>query len=440
MNATPAGDRRPAGGDSGEPRGDRRELLVDEYDALLFDLDGVLYRATETVEGAPEAVARARERGASIAFVTNNSSRTPDQVAEKLRGHGIDARTEEVVTSAMALADLLRADDELGGAGGRTAFVVGEEGISEALREAGFELVDEDAGRADVVAVGVDTHVTYARLRTAALLVQRGARLVATNTDASYPAPDGLWPGAGAMLAVITTTLGRDADVVAGKPHAPLLRSALERSGGQRPLVVGDRLDTDIDGAAGVGWDSLMVLTGISQPRDLLEAPNLPTHLGADLGALFRPATTVRPATGADAESVERLLRESGLQTDGVAGRAPLTLVAERDDGGVVGTVALEVFESAGDTIAHLRSLAVAEGQRGERTGVLLTAHAVHLARTRGAIRVHAVTETAARFFDALGFQRTGARDSLPDPIRRTPMVRDFCAESSVAFVWAPPN
>jgi len=422
------GDAQPAAR-AGAPA--RAERLVDRYDVLLFDLDGVLYRATETVDGAPEAVARARERGLKIAFVTNNASRTPDMVAEKLRGHGIDARTEEVVTSAMAAADLL------GRADGRTAFVVGEEGIRTALRGIGFELLDEDAERADIVAVGVDSHATYDTLRTAALLVQRGARLVATNTDASYPAPDGHWPGAGALLAAITTTVGRGPDVVAGKPYAPLLRSALERTGGERPLVVGDRLETDIDGAAGVGWDSLMVLTGISQPPDLPGASHLPTFLGADLGALFRPATAVRSATEDDAGAIELLLGESGLQTDGVADRIPLTLVAERS-GAVVGTVALELFE--GGSIAHLRSLAVAGDARGERLGVLLAASGVHLAREHGASRVHAVTESAAGFFEALGFASTGARDSLPEPIRETPMVRDACAESSTAFVWPKPE
>jgi HAD superfamily hydrolase (TIGR01450 family) len=405
--------------------------LVDSFGAVLFDLDGVLYRGPETVAGAPEAVAEIRRRGIPVAFVTNNSSRTPEQVATKLAGHGIVAGPEEVVTSAMAATDLL------GDAAGRIAFVVGEAGIREALRGAGFELAPDDAERADLVVVGVDSEATYARLRTAALLVQRGARLVATNTDPSYPAPDGLWPGAGALLAAITTTLGRGPDDVAGKPHPPLLRSALARSGGHTPLVVGDRLDTDIDGAAAVGWDSLMALTGVSTERDLLGAPNLPGHLGANLEALFRPRSDIHPAGPGDAEAIERLLTDAGLQTDGVAVRLPETFVAVRGSTRV-GTVALELFATAGGTIAHLRSLAVAPDARNERLGVLLTAHAVQRAREHGAATVHAVTETAAAFFERMGFEPSGPRDTLPAPILETPMVRDACAESSVAFRWPP--
>ncbi len=114
--------------------------------------------------------------------------------------------------------------------------------------------------------MGWDRQADYAKLRTASLLVERGAWLVATNADASYPAPDGRWPGAGALLAAIETTTGIRAEIV-GKPHPPILRSALARAGGGRPLLIGDRLETDIAGAAGLGWDSLLVLTGITPSR-----------------------------------------------------------------------------------------------------------------------------------------------------------------------------
>jgi HAD superfamily hydrolase (TIGR01457 family) len=402
--------------------------LVNRYDAALFDLDGVLYRGPDTVAGAPEAVAEVRKRGVTVAFVTNNSSRTPEQVAEKLRGHGIEARTEEVVTSAMVTADLLAERSP-----GATAFVIGEAGIREALRGAGIELVGDGAERADFVVVGVDSGATYDRLRTAGLLVQRGASLVATNADASYPAPDGLWPGAGALLAVITATTGREPDEIVGKPHPPLLRAALERAGGRRPVVVGDRLDTDIDGAAAVGWDSLMVLTGVSTEADLLGAANLPTYLAPDLGVLTRPPVSVRGAAAADAGAIETVLAAAGLQTDGVAERTGETLVAERS-GQIVGTVAIELVPE--EAMGHLRSLAVAEDARSERIGTLLVARAVRLAGERGADVVHAVTETAASFFERLGFEATGARDSLPEPIRSTPMVREACSTSSAAYRW----
>ncbi len=404
--------------------------LVDRYDSALLDLDGVLYRATEPIEGAADAVADLRRRGVRPAFVTNNSSRTPEKVAEKLRDMGFEVDAREVVSSAVVTADLLAAR------GGGSAYVIGETGIREALRRAGLTVLDgDDPGSADYVVVGVDTDVTYARLRTAALLVQRGSTLVATNADASYPAPDGMWPGAGALLAVITLTTGREADQIVGKPEPPLMRAALERSGGNRPLVVGDRLDTDISGAASVGWDSLLVFTGVSKPADLLSAPDLPTFAGSSLGALFEPAADIRPARPGDARAIERLLEESSLQLDGVTDRLGETLVAERD-GTVVGTASLELFDGG---IGHLRSLAVAPDLRGSSLGTLLVARTVRLAVDRGASEVDAVTQTAAGFFERMGFERIGARDALPQPILSTPMVARTCSESSAAFRWRPP-
>jgi ribonucleotide monophosphatase NagD (HAD superfamily) len=121
------------------------------------------------------------------------------------------------------------------------------------------------------------------------LLVQRGAALVATNTDNAFPAPDGLWPGAGALLSVITTTTGAAAEIV-GKPHAPLFEEARRVGGGGLPLVVGDRLDTDIKGAADLGWDSLLVFTGIAQPDDLSDSDVRATFTGKNLAVLFDDA------------------------------------------------------------------------------------------------------------------------------------------------------
>jgi len=258
-------------------------MLADAYDCLLFDLDGVLYRGEEPVPAAPAALAELRRAGARPVFLTNNSSRTPEQVAGKLRGLGIEADPAEVVTSALATAELLAAR------GGGSAFVVGQDGVRRALADAGLEVVDGEPDHADLVVVGFDGSVTYDRLKTACLLVQRGARLVATNPDASYPAGDGLWPGAGALLAVITTTTGATPEVV-GKPFAPLFEAALARGGGGRPLVVGDRLDTDIEGAVRLGWDSMLVLTGVSTRSQAGADGPRPTYVAEDVGALLRPA------------------------------------------------------------------------------------------------------------------------------------------------------
>ena len=257
-------------------------MLADRYGCLLFDLDGVLYRGEEAVPGAREALKAVREARTPVAFLTNNSSRTPEQVAAKLEGLGFAAAPSEVVTSAIATADILASR------GGGTAFVIGGEGIVRALTHAGLHLLDGDPDHVDLVVVGIDEGLSYASLRRACLLVQRGARLVATNVDRTFPAEGGeVWPGAGALVAAITTATGIHAEVV-GKPSAPLFEAALGRAGGGAPLVVGDRLDTDIAGAEALGWDSMLVLTGVSTERDLDGSPVRPTYVAEDLSALLR--------------------------------------------------------------------------------------------------------------------------------------------------------
>jgi phosphoglycolate/pyridoxal phosphate phosphatase family enzyme len=256
-------------------------MLADPYDALLFDLDGVLYRGPVATPGAAEVLAVLRSAGKRLAFVTNNSSRTPEAIAAHLEELGIDASPDEVETSAEVTARLLAERDVA------SAFVVGEEGIRSALDEVGIEVRDGEPDAVDAVVVGFDSGADYAKLRTAAVLVAKGSALVATNADATFPAADGTrWPGAGALLAAVETASGRRAEVV-GKPHAPLLLAALERAGGGRPLLVGDRLDTDIVGAHGLGWDSALVLTGISSRSDIDDAPWRPTFVLEDLYGLL---------------------------------------------------------------------------------------------------------------------------------------------------------
>ena len=255
-------------------------MLAERYDCILFDLDGVLYRGEDAVPSAPPTLAELRRRGVRPVFLTNNSSRTPLQVAEKLRGIGIEAEPGEVVTSALATAELLAER------GGGRAFVIGQDGVREALTDAGIAILDGEPEEADLVVVGYDGAATYGSLKRASLLVQRGARLVATNADGSYPAADGVWPGAGALLAVITTTTGAEPEIV-GKPFAPLFEAGRRRGGGGRPLVVGDRLDTDIEGAARLGWDSMLVLTGVSGREDVERLGIHPTVVAADVAALL---------------------------------------------------------------------------------------------------------------------------------------------------------
>jgi glycerol 3-phosphatase-2 len=256
-------------------------MLAEGYDCFLLDLDGVLFRGDEAVPGARETLERLRERGSRLVFLTNNSSRTPEQVASKLGGFGIEADPSEVVTSAQATAELLAAR------GGGSVFAIGGEGVIEALAVEGLRLVNGDAPRADLVVVGIDEGFTYAKLRTACVLIRDGAGFVATNADVTYPAPGGIvWPGAGSLVAAVVAATGRQPEVV-GKPFAPLFEAALRRAGGGRPLVVGDRLDTDIEGANRLGWNSLLVLSGVTSTEDLDGSPVRPTYVAPDVSALF---------------------------------------------------------------------------------------------------------------------------------------------------------
>jgi glycerol-1-phosphatase len=255
-------------------------MLADRYGCILFDLDGVLYRGEDAVPQAPPTMAELRRRGVRPVFLTNNSSRTPRQVTDKLHAIGIEADPREVVTSALATAELLAER------GGGRAFVIGQDGVRKALTDAGIPILDGDPEEADLVVVGFDGCATYGSLKRASLLVQRGARLVATNADGSYPAADGLWPGAGALLSVITTTTGAEPEIV-GKPFPPLFEAGRRRGGGGRPLVVGDRLDTDIEGAARLGWDTMLVLTGVSGREDVERTGIRPTLIAEDVSALL---------------------------------------------------------------------------------------------------------------------------------------------------------
>lgn len=404
------------------------DAVADRYDAVLFDLDGVLYRGDEPIPGAADVLRDVRRRGSAPVFLTNNSSRTPADVAAKLGTLGIAAEPGEVVTSAVAMVSMLRAQSPTPAP--LSAFVIGERGVREALEGAGISVLSGEPSRADLVVVGWDRTVDYAKLRTASLLVQRGARLIATNADASYPAPDGLWPGAGALLAAVVATTGAT-PAVAGKPAAPMFRSAAAVAGARRPLVVGDRLDTDVAGAHALGWDSMLVLTGAAAPADLLDAAALPAYLAADVrGVLGRaPAARARPATDADAAAVDCLLEEAGLAT-GVERRLDATIVVTDGGADVVATAAVV----GAPPVLVLRSVAVAPRHRGSGLGTLVVAHAAARARAAGADALALFTETAPGFFSGLGFRHV-ERGELPKEVANGEQAREECAAAAAAML-----
>lgn len=421
---TPEGRHEPAG----PPSSDGREILAKRHDALLVDLDGVVYRGDHPIPAAPGTFTELASLGVPVVFLTNNSSRPTRFVAQKLRSMGVPARPDDILSSAQATARLLQRE----GAGGSTAFVIGERGIREALEAVGVVLVDGSAGRADLVVVGWDRSADYDKLKTASLFVERGARLIATNGDASYPAPDGMWPGAGALLAAVVTATGAT-PLVVGKPARPMFEAAAEAAGASRPLVVGDRLDTDVAGAVAMGWDSLLVMSGAARPADLVFADALPNHVAADVGALLdrRPVARFRPLRRGEVAKVESLLGVSGLSDRGVAERFAGTLVSVAGAAGSDEPIdATACVEGAGKS-AILRSVAVRPDLRGFGLGMLAVASAAREARRRESISLWLFTENAAPFFERMGF-RMVERRTLPGEVRDSRHAAEECAASAV--------
>jgi HAD superfamily hydrolase (TIGR01450 family) len=260
--------------------------MAARYDAFLFDLDGVLYRGSDPIDGAPQVVARIVDAGKGVAFVTNNSGSTPEAIVTKLTNIGVPARVEMIESSALTTAQVLARR------GVGTSFVIGGPGLRTALQEQGIEVLEGEPTSADTVVVGFDRDADYTKVRVASVLVQRGSTLVGTNADASFPAPGGEhWPGAGSLLAAVEVATGTRGEVI-GKPHAPIFEAALERAGGGTPLVVGDRVDTDIAGAAALGWDSLLVLTGVTRPADVPSIDPQATLVAEGLSVLVDPTVS----------------------------------------------------------------------------------------------------------------------------------------------------
>ncbi len=267
------------------------EPLSSAYDAALLDLDGVVYLGGKPVPGASEALAEAGRRGMRLAFVTNNASRTPSAIAAQLAGMGVAASADDIVTSAQAAAHLIA--DRV--PAGSPVLVVGGMGLRLALRERGLRPVSTALDRPVAVAQGYAPDISYSGLAEAGLAIRAGAWFVACNVDATLPTPRGLQPGNGSLVDMLAFATGVQ-PVVAGKPERPLHAEAIERTRATRPLVVGDRLDTDIEGAVRGGADSLLVLTGVSGPADLVAAPpsQRPSYVSADLHGLnaTHPAVT----------------------------------------------------------------------------------------------------------------------------------------------------
>ncbi|MGW8885469.1 HAD hydrolase-like protein [Streptomyces sp. NPDC055749] len=267
--------------------------LSEAYDTALLDLDGVVYAGGHAIVHAVESLGIARNGGMRLAYVTNNALRTPDAVAEHLTELGVPAEAADVITSAQAVARLMA--DQL--PPGARVLVIGGEGLRVALRERGLVPVESADDEPVAVVQGYGgPDLAWGRLAEASYAVARGLPWFASNTDLTIPSARGIAPGNGAAVEVVRIATGAEPQV-AGKPLPPMHRETVLRTGAERPLVVGDRLDTDIEGAFNGGVDSLLVLTGVTDAARLLAAePRYrPTYVDRDLRGLLtgQPEVTV---------------------------------------------------------------------------------------------------------------------------------------------------
>ncbi|MCY4009492.1 MAG: HAD-IIA family hydrolase [Anaerolineaceae bacterium] len=252
-----------------------------DIDALILDMDGVLWRGEEALPGLAEFFTAARARGLPCALATNNSARAPASYVGKLAKMGVaDFPSTHILTSGTVTLAHLREHFPAATA----LHVLGGDGLREILSAAGFRLVEREAA---AVVVGLDRHVSYRKLTNAMRCLQEGAAFIATNQDSSYPTPEGLAPGAGSLVAALAYASGRPPTNI-GKPAAPLFQAALAVLGTRaaRTLMIGDRLETDILGAADIGMPTALVMTGVTSTDRLRESSLQPDFVYAGLPEL----------------------------------------------------------------------------------------------------------------------------------------------------------
>ena len=242
-------------------------MNLSQISGVVMDMDGVIWRGDEVLPGAHALFNRLRERGLPFVAATNNSSKSPADYTRKLSRIGIEGVSEDsILTSGKAAVNYLQQHYPAGTA----VHVVGGDGLKGMVARAGYELADV----ADVVVVGIDFHLTYGKIKRAAYLIRAGAEFIGTNSDRTFPMPDGLAPGAGSLLAALQTATDRD-PIIMGKPNRPMFEAAL-RVLGTTPaatLMIGDRLDTDILGAQAAGLKTALVLTGVTTRAELAASP-----------------------------------------------------------------------------------------------------------------------------------------------------------------------
>lgn len=241
------------------------------YQGYLIDLDGTMYRESERIDGAAEFVERLHDKGIPYLFITNNSSKTPQQISGKLTEMDIPSTPEQIFTSSIATAMYIKRIKE-----GTRVLCIGEEGLIAALEQEGFTITCESP---DVVVVGIDRKINYEKMAKACLAIRAGAFFVSTNSDTAIPTERGLLPGNGALTSVMTASTGKK-PVFVGKPETIIVDEAVKILGLPKTdtLLVGDNYDTDMLAGIRSGIDTLMVFTGVTQLEDLPDLPEKPTH------------------------------------------------------------------------------------------------------------------------------------------------------------------
>ncbi|WP_315915643.1 HAD-IIA family hydrolase [Arthrobacter sp. lap29] len=297
-------------------------ILLTDFDAVLADLDGVVYAGPAAIPGAIEALNGLAARNVKLAYVTNNASRTPAQVAAHLRELGAPAEDGQVVSSAQAGAALLAKKFPAG----TKVLVTGSTALAQEVQALGMSVVASAHEAPEVVIQGFDPSLGWADLAEATYAINAGAVWIATNTDMTIPRERGIAPGNGTLVAAVRAAVGHD-PLVAGKPEAPLFHTAASRLQVLAPLVVGDRLDTDILGGNNAGMATALVLTGVDSGDSALRARSAerPHFIIADLGGLYAPYPEVTFHAGTltcGAASARVVVDQSGRQGVQIAGRA----------------------------------------------------------------------------------------------------------------------
>jgi HAD superfamily hydrolase (TIGR01450 family) len=256
--------------------------LLRRYDNVLLDLDGCVWVGETLTPGAAEAISELRTRGKRLAFLTNDSRRSPEEAVRKLWSLGVQASLEEVVTVGAAIQFMLAGREP------SRAYVIGSAAVFRHVADAGHRIINgrSPATEADVVVVAGHDDFNFSELRDATQAILAGAEMVACDRDRTFPREDGMWPGSGAIVAALEYATERTALVV-GKPAPQIFRTALDRLDGGRTLVVGDRLDADLEGAAAVGLDAAIVLTGVTSREAAAQASDpAPVKVANDLREL----------------------------------------------------------------------------------------------------------------------------------------------------------